>query len=1132
MSEAILKIIFEASLTAGIAAAAVMLIRISLKKAPKRWSYLLWAVVFFRCLCPFSVESAVSVFNAVPNQTAAAAESSPAVNNTEARQDIGETAPSPLPSGATFYNPYYDYGYIEPRYADYSGYAKFGADTDSAENKSEAAVTYTDAAPEKENAVNVYTVLAIVWAAGAAAMTGYGAVSYIKLMRKIRSAVKAEDGVYETDLIPTAFSAGFFPPRVYVPCGLSDTERRLIVTHERVHIRRFDHIAKPLAFIALTMHWFNPLIWAAFALMTKDMELSCDEAVLKICGAEEKKNYSRALLRVSMKKSGLAVIPLEFAGMGIKGRVKNVLGYKKPRAAATALAAAMVISACAVLGTNAVQTAEEPPRVLLGKGTTEFTDKNGENILFAYGDRAETVTYSGEDVDVSYVPVIRYRDGSGTVQSLRSASVAETHDRTFRGLETKSVRISESGYNLGSAGGIDIDCAVSEITINDIYLKYNNGYYCAAVSLDILADDTLPEKTGVFSWNENAADFEIHGENGAYTVTAEIKAQWDDGSGGERYCGLMLYGFDDIPVYAAGSLNISDYIGDPENESEQKADGKPDSEPEKKHAEEKPDGEKNAENAAASVTLEKGKTEFAGSGGDRIFLSYKEENPHELSYTPEALEALEKYSALDEDMEYVAFPDCIGTGGGFRKSSIPAFKTEIYSQWGNNKRTDSSLIGAAFDVEIDHSVRKLAVNDLDVRRDDGRTLLCLDFDLWSDEAWSIDSAALGKTVGSDPSETSSVISVVPYSEDGRICNIRAELEVPEGNVGYGLVLTGFEDIPITAEGKAAERFVYNLANDEVKQVYQAKQKELQDAEEASPYPSLRLPVRLANIGEYGASDSNILFSLPKGTEVVAAADGTVKSAETGFNGGYGNCIEISHKGGMSTLYAHLDEFAAKVGDEVKEGDVIGYSGSSGAALGNSLIFEIRIDGEVQNPGYYFYFPMGGYRSALEEISKDRVSDGIAGIYSEDGRLVDGNNQKTIEIDGETYCIISTEAQLRAIAAGEYGMDKNFLQNGNIYLSSDEWIPIGTKDDPFTGTYSGNGFEIIGLTMKDPDAARVGMFGWAKNAEIHNITLRDYDIESAGSNAPQTSVAPILPVVTGGTRCYDNNVYPVKSGSVE
>lgn len=1327
MTEVFLKLIFEASVTAGIAAAAVMLVRIPLKKAPKRWSYMLWAVVFFRCLCPFSVESSMSLFNAVPEKSviSESIEDSAEVPQAEQQAEEQDTENlTPLPSMGTFYNQYG--GYEEPRYADYSGYAKF-AENDHTENIPEPADTVptltaanTGEDGEQANSVSAYTVLLTVWLAGAAVMAVYGAASYMRLKRKIRTAVKTEDGVYETDLIPTAFSAGFFPPKVYIPCGLSETEHRLIITHERVHIRRFDYITKLLAFIALAVHWFNPMIWAAFVLMTKDMELSCDEAVLKICGAEEKKDYSRALLRVSMKRSGLAVIPIAFGETGIKGRVKNVLGYKKPRAAATLLAGALVISACAVLGTNAVNTDEaaaaEDERVLLEKGTTEFIDANGEKIFFAYGDKDEafivdqrssdsilryrkangdicsigfadntpdspifdfsglqamalnengaesmcgvdidcdireitvndictkcddysyyvavsldvladdtlpekmkcetwapesanieidgsngrytvnaelrtgfteigepdyyglallgfdgTPVYAAKNLNIAghidsndvqsesrvllekgttefmdgngesvyfaygdnYVytgyhgeddpeqvktPILKYKDESGTIRNLQIHS-------DLKGFLGVAFTSDIKGSSISSIGGVDIDCNVSEITINDIYIKLDGGFYYVSLSMFILADDTLPEKIGCFTWYQDSAEIDVKGENGRYIVNADIKTAWAGGgnadwvSGTElKNCGAALIGFDDIPVYAAKDLKIAGHIGNGDTKTEQ---------PE--NSEQAEQAEPSSEQQSKTLYLEKGKTEFKGSGGERIFLSYKEENPMEY-YSPEAAESLKKDS---EDMTYRAFPDIAGAGGAFPESDIPTLTAEVYSQGesGISTYTSPSLRGSVYDILIDSDVKQITVNDIDIKTDNDKILLCLDLDMLADE-WTSDSVKFSDAVIPDAPETSSSLNAIPDAEDGRVYNIKAEIEMPSGNVGYGLVLSGFEDIPILVKGKAAEKFADTVTNEEVKQAYLKKQEELREAANSS-YSSPAFPVSAENIGTYGANERHVLFAVPKGTEVLAAADGTVESAKKDFNMGYGNCMEISHVGEMSTFYAHLDSFAVEVGDEVKKGDVIGYSGSSGDTLGDALLFEIRMNGIAENPWNYYFFGPDDYKRTLDEIGKNFESDGIRGVYYEDGTPMFEDEQEIIEINGEIYYLISTEEQLRAIAAGKYGMDKNFMQNGDIELSDKEWLPIGSKEAPFTGSYNGNGFEIIGLTMTDPDAVRVGMFGYAENANIYNITLRDYDIESAGRNAEHYSCAPILPVVTKGTQCYDNNMYPAEKGN--
>ena len=133
--------------------------------------------------------------------------------------------------------------------------------------------------------------------------------------------------------------------------------------------------------------------------------------------------------------------------------------------------------------------------------------------------------------------------------------------------------------------------------------------------------------------------------------------------------------------------------------------------------------------------------------------------------------------------------------------------------------------------------------------------------------------------------------------------------------------------------------------------------------------------------------------------------------------------------------------------------------------------------------------------------------------------------ETLDFKGKSYYLVNNEAQLRALASGAYGLDKHYLQQADITLSPQEWVPIGTDEQPFTGSYNGNGFEIIGLTMTDPQARRIGMFGAAKGAEIYNITLRDYDIESAGRDVAGKSAAPVLAVNLAGSRCYDIFLYP-------
>lgn len=564
-AENFFDILIKSSFTAGIAAAVVFAARAAARKAPKRWAYMMWAVVFFRCLCPFSMESGLSVFNIFHTYTSDSAVYDMMSEEYGASAESLETGG--IPAAVT----------RNIRSISETSYYRDGIDVQPIILDSESGGSTAE--PKPADGINTSTIFIIVWLCGSSSMAIYGVISAFCLAARVKTAVRTEEGVYESDRIATAFTAGILRTKIYIPCGIPENERRLIVMHERVHIRRRDYLFKILAFAGLSLHWFNPLIWAAFALMTRDMEMSCDEAVLKKCGSCDRILYAEALLRVSVKGFGPAAV-VGFGETGIKERVKNVLNYKTKSRLAAALAAALMLASCAATGTDAVDG--------------EYEDTSADSV----------------------------------------------------------------------------------------------------------------------SSNVSAAD----------------KADTDN----------------------AGSENT--------------------------------------------------------------------------------------------DM--------------------------------------------------------LRLREEEIRR-------------------------------------------LQQQEESKLRGVEERLKKEE------------------AELRQLTENAANSANAE--------------------YPAI----------------------------------------------------------------------------------------------------------------------------------------------------------ETLELNDETYYLIFDEEQLRAISAGKYGMDKNYMQQSDIQLSSDEWIPIGTKENPFTGSYNGNGFEISGLTMKDPDTVRVGMFGYTEQANIYNITLRDYDIESAGRNAPQYSCAPILPVVSGGTRCYDNRAYPAgSSGSVK
>ncbi|MGE5677499.1 MAG: M56 family metallopeptidase, partial [Pseudomonadota bacterium] len=294
--------ILNMSLIASFVALGVILIRIPLKKAPKIFSYGLWIIVLFKLLCPFTIES---VLSPVPVKA------------------------EPVPRDIIYsQTPYIDSG------------------IHFVDNSINRVITNTVSPANHAASPNtmkvVLFVLSCIWLAGIAILLLYALVSYFRLKARLSVAIPVHKNIYETDRIKTAFVLGIANPKVYIPVGLDRQEVDYILRHEETHIRRRDHLIKPLAFIAVCVHWFNPVVWFSYYLAMRDMELSCDESVLKRYGSDIRRDYSNSLLSLSAKQSGM-ISPLAFGENGVKGRIKNVLNYKKPAVWVSILAIIAVI---------------------------------------------------------------------------------------------------------------------------------------------------------------------------------------------------------------------------------------------------------------------------------------------------------------------------------------------------------------------------------------------------------------------------------------------------------------------------------------------------------------------------------------------------------------------------------------------------------------------------------------------------------------------------------------------------------------------------------------------------------------------------------------------------------------------
>lgn len=261
--------VLNMSITAGIAALAVILVRILLKNAPKLFSYSLWAVVFVRLICPFSFESAVSFMpvNRELIRPAIVTEGNPQINS-------GLTAIDTTVNRL--------FGHTAPESRD---------------------VLNTSAADRAISPLQaVLTGGAYVWLFGTAVILVYSAAAYIRLRHRIYDATLVFDNIFETDKISTAFVLGLIHPRIYVPSELGREQLDCVLAHERVHVRRRDYLFKFLAFLALAIHWFNPLVWVSYRLMSEDMEMSCDEAVLRAADSDIRRIYSTSLVSLYAQK--------------------------------------------------------------------------------------------------------------------------------------------------------------------------------------------------------------------------------------------------------------------------------------------------------------------------------------------------------------------------------------------------------------------------------------------------------------------------------------------------------------------------------------------------------------------------------------------------------------------------------------------------------------------------------------------------------------------------------------------------------------------------------------------------------------------------------------------------------------
>lgn len=311
------------SLAAGVLILAVVLVRLVFKKAPRWLLCALWALAAVRLVCPVSVESVLSLIpSAEPVQPEIVYSAAPAIT-------------SGIPAVDAIVNP-------------------------------PLAAAFAPTPAQSANPLQLLTLIAAwVWLGGAAVLLVYAAVSALRLRLRVRTAVRLEQGVYQSEFVPSPFILGVLRPRIYLPYGLEPGAQEMVLAHERAHLRRGDQLWKPLGYLILAAYWFQPLCWLAYILFCRDIEAACDEKVVRELGEGCKAAYSRALLACSAPKKLITACPLAFGETGVKARIRSVLSYKKP-AFWLVLAAVLVsaaVAVCFLTDPKREEPVQDPPAV-------------------------------------------------------------------------------------------------------------------------------------------------------------------------------------------------------------------------------------------------------------------------------------------------------------------------------------------------------------------------------------------------------------------------------------------------------------------------------------------------------------------------------------------------------------------------------------------------------------------------------------------------------------------------------------------------------------------------------------------------------------------------------------------------
>ena len=390
MNVLFLKII-NMSISASWLVMAVLILRLVLKQAPKWINVLLWGIVAVRLICPFSFESALSL---IPS---------------------AETFPEKAISGPSF-DVQTGITPIDNRINDYLGDRYFEGVTVPANNGN-----------------HMMNILSMVWMIGILLLIAYTVISYWRLHREIDTAVRYKDNLFQSENVSSPFVLGLIKPRIYLPFNMNGQDLEHVVAHEQAHIHRKDHWWKPLGFLLLTIHWFNPFVWLSYVLLCRDIELACDEKVIRELGNEQRADYTQALVACSINRRTIAACPLAFGEVGVKERVKSVMNYKKPALGIVILAVIACVGVAVCFLTNPMTADDHFGAEIYEPTPSEQIDQKYDNEEFVIT-RLHYENLDGEWISEGYTYKYRLEITGRMNQAAKNITfivLSNTEDITF-----------------------------------------------------------------------------------------------------------------------------------------------------------------------------------------------------------------------------------------------------------------------------------------------------------------------------------------------------------------------------------------------------------------------------------------------------------------------------------------------------------------------------------------------------------------------------------------------------------------------------------------------------------------------------------------------------------------------------